>query len=114
MFFSIPFSRFVLLFTLLFAGPSHTHEEDRGKSIRVTVEPHVTLDVVDWGGSGSPMILLSGLGDDAHVFDAFAHKFTSLYHVYGITREDLGHRQLHRRSRILATTHQTGWTTTFW
>jgi pimeloyl-ACP methyl ester carboxylesterase len=52
----------------------------------VSVEPDVKLQVLDWGGTGRPLIFLSGLGDDAHVYDKFALKFTEKYHVYAITR----------------------------
>ncbi|MFC5865272.1 alpha/beta fold hydrolase [Acidicapsa dinghuensis] len=56
----------------------------------VTVEPGVKLEVLDWGGTGSPLIFLAGLGSDAHVFDTFALKFTSAHHVYGISRRGYG------------------------
>jgi non-heme chloroperoxidase len=56
----------------------------------VSVEPDVNLQVLDWGGSGRPLIFLSGLGDDAHVYDKFALKFTEKYHVYAITRRGFG------------------------
>jgi non-heme chloroperoxidase len=56
----------------------------------ITVEPGIRLEVVDWGGMGRPLVLLSGLGDNAHVFDTFAPKLTSKYHVYGITRRGFG------------------------
>jgi hypothetical protein len=56
----------------------------------VTVEPGVKLEVLDWGGTGHPLILLTGLGNNAHVFDGFAEKLTSKYHVYGITRRGYG------------------------
>jgi non-heme chloroperoxidase len=56
----------------------------------VTVEPGVKLEVLDWGGSGRPLVFLAGLGDTAHVFDHFAPKFTGRYHVYGITRRGFG------------------------
>jgi pimeloyl-ACP methyl ester carboxylesterase len=56
----------------------------------VTVEPGVRLEVLDWGGSGSPLIFLAGAGDTAHSFDSFAPKFTSQNHVYGITRRGFG------------------------
>jgi pimeloyl-ACP methyl ester carboxylesterase len=52
----------------------------------VTVAPGVQLEVVDWGGSGSTMVLLTGIGDNAHVFDLFAFQFTQYFHVIGITR----------------------------
>lgn len=56
----------------------------------VTVDKDVRLEVLDWGGTGRPMVFLSGLGNTAHVFDDFAPKFTSQYHVYGITRRGYG------------------------
>jgi pimeloyl-ACP methyl ester carboxylesterase len=56
----------------------------------VTVDDNVKLEVLDWGGSGRPLVLLAGLGNTAHVFDEFAPKLTSEYHVYGITRRGYG------------------------
>lgn len=56
----------------------------------VTVEPGVQLEVLDWGGSGRPLIFLAGHGDTAHSFDQFAPRFTSQDHVYGITRRGFG------------------------
>lgn len=56
----------------------------------VTVEPGVKLEVLDWGGTGRPLVLLAGLGNDAHVFDIFATRLTGKYHVYGITRRGYG------------------------
>jgi non-heme chloroperoxidase len=56
----------------------------------VTVEPGVKLEVLDWGGTGRPLVFLAGLGDTAHVFDRFAPKFIGKYHVYGITRRGFG------------------------
>lgn len=56
----------------------------------VTVEPGVRLEVLDWGGTGNPMIFLAGAGNTAHAFDNFAPKFTGSHHVYGITRKASG------------------------
>jgi pimeloyl-ACP methyl ester carboxylesterase len=56
----------------------------------VTVENDVKLEVLDWGGTGRPLIFLAGLGNDARVFDTFAPQFTAHYHVYGITRRGFG------------------------
>jgi pimeloyl-ACP methyl ester carboxylesterase len=54
----------------------------------VKVEPGVRLEVLDWGGEKNPrtMVLLTGLGDNAHVYDGFAYQFTDHFHVIGITR----------------------------
>lgn len=56
----------------------------------VTVDRGVRLEVLDWGGSGRPVVLLAGLGFTAHVFDTFAPKLATSYHVYGITRRGFG------------------------
>ncbi len=56
----------------------------------INVETNVRLEVLDWGGSGRPLVLLAGGGDTAHVFDDFAPKLTTNYHVYGITRRGFG------------------------
>ncbi len=56
----------------------------------VTVDENVKLEVLDWGGVGRPLVLLAGSGNSAHVFDNFALKLTSEYHVYGVTRRGFG------------------------
>ena len=62
----------------------------RFKSTFITVDKNVKLEVIDWGGSGRPLVLLAGLGADAHAFDTFAPRLTETYHVYGITRRGFG------------------------
>ncbi len=49
----------------------------------------VRLEVLDWGGSGQPLVLL-GCYLTAHVHDEFAPKLTNQFHVYGITRRGIG------------------------
>ena len=66
------------------------HDPSRHKVKFVTVEENVQLEVLDWGGTGRPFVLLAGRGFTAHVFDGFAEKLTNLYHVYGITRRGFG------------------------
>jgi non-heme chloroperoxidase len=56
----------------------------------ITVEKDVKLEVVDWGGTGRPLVLLAPLGADAHGFDAFAPKLKTAFHVYGISRRGFG------------------------
>lgn len=52
----------------------------------IRVEHDVRLEVLDFGGSGRPVVLLAGLGNNAHVFDALAPKLADKYHVFAITR----------------------------
>lgn len=56
----------------------------------VPVAKNVQLEVLDWRGSGRPLVLLAGLGNTAHVFDDFAPKLVPKYRVYGITRRGCG------------------------
>jgi pimeloyl-ACP methyl ester carboxylesterase len=60
------------------------------KSELVTVEPGVKLEVLDYGGTGRPLIFLAGLGSDAHVYDQLAPHFTDHHHVLAITRRGFG------------------------
>jgi non-heme chloroperoxidase len=55
----------------------------------ITVDSSVRLEVLDWGGSGRPVVLL-GCYLTAHVYDDFAPKLTDRLHVYGITRRGIG------------------------
>lgn len=58
------------------------------KQTCVLVEKGVKLQVLDWRGADKPdtMVLLTGFGDNAHVYDEFAYQFTDYFHVIGITR----------------------------
>ena len=55
----------------------------------ITVDSSVRLEVLDWGGSGPPLVLL-GCYLTAHVHDEFAPKLTNQFHVYGMTRRGIG------------------------
>jgi pimeloyl-ACP methyl ester carboxylesterase len=58
--------------------------------LRIWVAPRVELEVLDWGGRGEPLVFLAGGGNTAHVYDGFAPRFTSRFHVLGITRRGFG------------------------
>lgn len=55
----------------------------------IEVEPGVRLEVLDWGGQGTPLVLLAGY-NTAHAYDEFAPKLAQFCHVYGITRRGYG------------------------
>lgn len=55
----------------------------------VTVDSSVRLEVLDWGGSGRP-ILFVGCYLTAHVYDDIAPKLTDQFHVYAVTRRGVG------------------------
>src|SRR5262245_35348299 len=63
----------------------------------VTVDEGVRLEVLDWGGSGRPVVLLTGSGHTAHVYDELAPKLTDCCHVYGLTRREASERPACRR-----------------
>ena len=70
------------------AQPAACRDTTPHKVTFVEVEPGVRLEVLDWGGAHKrhTMVLLTGLGDNAHVYDGFAFQFTDDFHVIGITR----------------------------
>ena len=73
------------------AAQSSPVARDSAPAVRfIGVQPNVQLEVLDWGGTGQPMVLLAGLGNTAHVFDDFARKLRANHHVYGITRRGFG------------------------
>ena len=49
-----------------------------------------TLHYLDWGGRGPALVLIAGLGDNAHIYDDIAPQLTSRYHVIAITRRGYG------------------------
>lgn len=55
----------------------------------VTVEPGVQLEVLDWGGTGRPVVLLAGYLS-AHAYDDLAPELAKTHHVYGISRRGYG------------------------
>ncbi len=44
------------------------------------------LHYLDWGGRGAVLLLLAGMGNDAHSFDEFAPKFIDSFRVLALTR----------------------------
>lgn len=44
------------------------------------------LHYLDYGGAGEPLVLLTGYGPSAHVFDRFATRFTNRFRVVALTR----------------------------
>jgi len=70
--------------------PNPWHDPSPHHSEMVTVAESIQLEVLDWGGTGRPLIFLSGLGNTAHIWDDFAPKFTDRHHVYAVTRRGFG------------------------
>jgi non-heme chloroperoxidase len=81
----------------LLSGPLHSQDAAniRTQGTKATikligVEPGVELEVLDWGGTGRPVVLIEGLGSTAHTFESFAADLNKSFHVYGITRRGYG------------------------
>jgi pimeloyl-ACP methyl ester carboxylesterase len=55
----------------------------------IPVDNAVRLEVLDWGGTGRP-ILFIGCYLTAHVYDDIAPKLTDQFHVFAVTRRGVG------------------------
>jgi non-heme chloroperoxidase len=55
----------------------------------IEVEPSVRVEVLDWGGTGRPLMFI-GCYLTGHVFDDIAPKLTDQFHVYAFTRRGIG------------------------
>lgn len=72
------------------AQDSDWHDPSPHSVLAVPGKSDVSLEVLDWGGTGRAVIMLAGLGNTAHIFDDFAPKLAKSCHVYGITRRGYG------------------------
>ncbi len=50
----------------------------------------IRLQYLDWGGDGPVLLFLAGLGCSAHIYGKFAPRFSSHFHVLGVTRRGHG------------------------
>lgn len=84
----------LLLPTLIASSPLRAQDgwEDASPHQQsfIAVEDGVRLEILDWGGTGRPLVLLAGLSMTAHTFDEFAPELTRYGHVYGVTRRGFG------------------------
>jgi non-heme chloroperoxidase len=75
---------------LLGAQSGTTGRDPSPHQIRfVTVDSSVRLEVLDWGGTGRP-ILFVGCYLTGHVYDDIAPKLTDQFHVFAVTRRGVG------------------------
>ena len=56
----------------------------------ITVDEGVQLEVLDFGGTGSPILLLPGLGATAHSYDELAPLLAQKHRVVAMTRRGTG------------------------
>jgi non-heme chloroperoxidase len=50
----------------------------------------IRLHYLDWGGDGSVLLFLTGLGSSAYIYDKFAPRFMDKFHVIALTRRGHG------------------------
>jgi pimeloyl-ACP methyl ester carboxylesterase len=50
----------------------------------------IRLHYLDWGGNGPTLILLTGMGCSAYIFNKFAPRFTDKFRVLALTRRGQG------------------------
>lgn len=81
---------FVVTISAASADTPITPDLSPHKVQHIAVQDGVRLEVLDWGGTGTPIVLMAGLGNTAHDFDSFVPKLTAAHHVYGITRRGFG------------------------
>lgn len=56
----------------------------------ITTSDGVRLEVLDYGGQGSPVLLISGSGATAHAFDEFGPRLAANHRVFAFTRRSYG------------------------
>jgi pimeloyl-ACP methyl ester carboxylesterase len=73
------------------AGPATTRCQARGVGAdSFCMVRGVRIHFVDWGGKGSPVILLAGLGSSARVFDDLGPRLARGHRVLALTRRGYG------------------------
>src|SRR5512145_788301 len=50
----------------------------------------IRLHYLDWGGSGSTLLFLTGMGSSAYIYNKFAPRFTDRFRVLALTRRGHG------------------------
>lgn len=69
------------------AAPDATVWKDGSPHTESTVVAHgVRLELLDWGGSGPPLVLVHGLGDSPHIWDDLAPRLAANFHVVAYGR----------------------------
>jgi non-heme chloroperoxidase len=67
------------------------HDTARHETSSISVDQDVQLEVLDFGGQGSPVLLLAGLGATAHSYDELAPLLAQKHRVFAMTRRGTGY-----------------------
>jgi non-heme chloroperoxidase len=78
------------------SGSSHFQkalwrDSAKHEATSITVGQGVQLEVLDFGGQGSPILLLAGLGATAHSYDELAPMLARKHRVFALTRRGTGY-----------------------
>jgi pimeloyl-ACP methyl ester carboxylesterase len=79
-------AQFVTILSLLWGQRLCAQADTSPHSERQVKINDVTLHYLDWGGQGEPLVLLTGYGASAHIFDALATRFNDTFRVIALTR----------------------------
>lgn len=69
---------------------SHWRDAAPHEPSSVTVDDGVQIEVLDFGGTGTPILLLPGLGATAHAYDELAPQLARHHRVIAMTRRGTG------------------------
>jgi pimeloyl-ACP methyl ester carboxylesterase len=88
------FLSIAVIFTLVQIASTQQTQAFRDPSPHKSNFIHVNgirLHYLDWGGSGTPLILIHGIGDNAHIFDDLAPLLSDQFRVLAYSRRGHGH-----------------------
>lgn len=77
---------YTLALTLTVSGGQHPAPDTTPHTEHYLDVHGARLHYLDYGGTGEPLVLLTGYGPSAHVFDEFATRFTNRFRVVALTR----------------------------
>ncbi|MBC7509146.1 MAG: alpha/beta hydrolase [Ferruginibacter sp.] len=83
----------IFIVIIVFFSACNTANKKTGGSYKTKFVKGSTnnkIGILDFGGTGQPMLFLTGLGNSAHVFVDFAPKFCDKFHMYAMTRRGYG------------------------
>jgi pimeloyl-ACP methyl ester carboxylesterase len=97
----------ILIFTLFLnmVNASERVDTTPHKIHYVEMDDSIKLEVVDWGGKGTPLIFLAGFTLNAHTFAPLVSSFIDSHRVIGITR--VGHGNSESRKENYSTARLT-------
>lgn len=83
----------IFIVTIVFLAACDIANKKSGAAYQIMLVNGSTknkIEILDFGGTGQPILFLAGLGSSAHVFVDFAPKFCDKFHVYAMTRRGYG------------------------